>query len=76
MGKYEMSVFLYSLFAYDSRLIIGKNRAKLITHILQKKPQQNLDNKLEEKKRVIIMMLHVKPEISKYLDTIKMIHLK
>ena len=55
MGKYEMSVFLYSLFACDSRLIIGKNKEKLITHILQKKPQQKLHNELGDIKRVIII---------------------
>ena len=55
MGKYEMSVFPCSLFTSDGRLIILKDKAKVMTQIIQKKPQKKIDNKIEEKKRVIII---------------------
>ena len=77
MGKYEMSVFPCSLFTSDGRLIIGKDKAKLMTQIIQKKPQKKIDNKIEEKKKVIIIdaMCEVRA-LKKYHDTTKMIHLK
>ena len=77
MGKYAMSVFPCSLFTSDGRLIIPKDKAKVMTQIIQKKPQKKIDNKIEEKKKVIIIdaMCEVRA-LKKYPDTTKMIHLK
>ena len=77
MGKYEMSVYPCSLFTSDGKLIIDKGKAKLMTQIIQKKPQKTIDNKIEEKKKVIIIdaVCEVRA-LKKHPDTTKMSHLK
>ena len=70
-------MFPCSLFTSDGRLIIEKGKAKLMTQIIQKKPQKEIDNKIEEKKRVIVIDAMCEARaLKKYPDTTKMIHLK
>ena len=72
MGKYEMSVFPCSFFTSDGRLIIEKGKVKLMTQIIQKKPQEKTDNKIEEKKRVIVIDAMCEARaLKKYPDTTK-----
>ena len=55
MGKYEMSVYPYALFTSTGRVIIPKDKAKLMNVIIQKKPHRKNDNNAINKKNVLII---------------------
>ena len=72
-----MSVYPCALFTSTGRLIIPKDKAKLMNLIIQKKPHRNNDNNTINKKNVLIIdaMCEVRA-LTKYPDTSKMSHLK
>ena len=78
IGNYELSLYPYSFFSNDGKLLISKDKASLMKLILEKQPQRPIRAAdIASKKKVLITdaMVEVRA-LKKFPDTTKMIHLK